>query len=202
MARKAAKASMPTSTPAISEARRRRSGGFTLIELAVVLLILAVLLSFVTPRLMTLGQARREASARRLATLLGYLHDEASLRGRTYRLTLDFDEGRYEVRTTAESRDPATDDDFVEEWGPLARDESLPEGVRIAAVETPTLLASSGTVDLFFHPESDEPGAKITLADEAGGSSLLVFDGVTGHVYIVDTAGTTPSPPTERRRGP
>jgi hypothetical protein len=39
--------------------------------------------------------------------------------------------------------------------------------------------------------------------DDAGGSSLLVFDGVTGHVYIVDAAGmtTAPSPP-ERRRGP
>lgn len=194
---------MLTSTHATSEARRGRSGGFTLIELAVVLLILAVLLSFVTPRLLALGQARREAAARRLATLLGYLHDEASLRGRTYRLTLDFDDSRYEVRALTPSTEPGTADEFVEEWGPLARDERLPDGVRITAVETPTAVASSGTVDLFFHPESDAPGAKITLADDADRTSVLVFDGVTGRVYIADAAGpASAAARPERRRGP
>jgi prepilin-type N-terminal cleavage/methylation domain-containing protein len=194
---------MPTSTRATSEPRRALSGGFTLIELAVVLLILAVLLSFVAPRLLALGQVRREAAARRLATLLGYLHDEASLRGRTYRLTLDFDDARYEVRAMAlptDSDAPKTADDFVEEWGPLARDESLPDGVRIAEVETPTALASSGTVDLFFHPESDAPGAKITLMDDADGVSVLVFDGVTGRVYVADTAAAATSSARMRQR--
>lgn len=190
---------MPTSTLAISEARRRRSGGFTLIELAVVLLILAVLLSFVTPRLLALGQVRREAAARRLATLLGYLYDEASLRGRTYRLTLDFDAGRYEVRAMTPSSESGVADEFVEEWGPLARDETLPEGVRIATIETPTALAASGTVDLFFHPESDVPGAKITLVDDADGTSVLVFDGVTGRVYIADAAGPGRAPARAQR---
>jgi len=193
---------MPTSTRAISDYHRRRSGGFTLIELAVVLVIVAVLLSFVTPRLLTLGQARREAAARRLASLLGYLHDEASLRGRTYRLTIDLDDGRYEVRTTTESKEPTDDDDFVEAWGPLTRDDTLPDGVRISSIETPTVLASSGTLDLFFHPESDEPGARITLVDEAARSSVLVFDGVTGQVYIVETANPVPASRSERRRIP
>jgi general secretion pathway protein H len=190
---------MPTSTLAISEARRRPSGGFTLIELAVVLLIVAIFLSFVTPRLLSLGQARREAAARRLATLLGYLYDEASLRGRTYRLTLDFDAGRYEVRAMTPSSEPGVADEFVEEWGPLARDETLPDGVRFAAIETPTALASSGTVDLFFHPESDVPGAKITLADDDDGTSVLVFDGVTGRVYIADTVSPASTPARAQR---
>jgi len=187
---------MPTSTRETSDARRRRHGGFTLIELAVVLLIVAILLSFVTPRLVALGQARREAAARRLATLLGYLYDEASLRGRTYRLTLDFTEGRYEVRALGPASEPGATGEYVEEWGPLARDETLPDGVRLAEVETPTALASSGTVDLYFHPDSDTPGAKITLVDEDLGASVLVFDGVTGRVYIADTAG----PATARSR--
>ena len=193
---------MPTSTRAISESRCGRSDGFTLIELAVVLVILAVLLSFVTPRLLALGQVRREAAAQRLATLLGYLYDEASLRGRTYRLTLDLDERGYEVRALAPSTQPRAADEYVEEWGPLARDESLPDGVRIEAIETPTALASSGTVDLFFYPESDTAGAKITLADDADGTSVLVFDGVTGRVYIANTAGSANAAARPEHRAP
>ena len=96
---------MPTSTRETSEARAARSRGFTLIELALVLVIVGILLSFVAPRLTALGQARREADARRLAALLGYLHDEATLRGRTFRLRVDLDEARYEV---AAAHDPAS----------------------------------------------------------------------------------------------
>jgi prepilin-type N-terminal cleavage/methylation domain-containing protein len=190
---------MPTSIRETSEARRSRSGGFTLIELAVVLLIVAVLLSFVTPRLLALGQARREAAARRLATLLGYLYDEASLRGRTYRLTLGLDDGRYEVRALAPASEQGAADEYVEEWGPLARDEMLPAGVRIAEVETPDAFASSGTVDLFFHPESDAPGARITLVDDADGSSLLVFDGVTGRVDVAEVTSPARAPARAQR---
>jgi hypothetical protein len=118
-------------------------------------------------------------------------------------LTLDFDAGRYEVRAMTPSNESGVADEFVEEWGPLARDETLPDGVRIATIETPTALAASGTVDLFFHPESDVPGAKITLVDDADGTSVLVFDGVTGRVYIADAAGPASAPaPAQRPRAP
>ena len=58
----------------------------------------------------------------------------------------------------------------------------------MGSVETATTFASSGVVDLFFHPESDSPGARITLVDEGGGASRLVMDGVTGRVDVDDRA--------------
>jgi len=180
---------MAISTRETSEPGHRRSRGFTLIELALVLVIIAIILSFVAPRLMELGQARREAEARRLAALLGYLHDEASLRGRTFRLRLDLAEARYEVAAAPPATAEADEESYVEEWTPLARSATLPNGVTVASVETATTFASSGVVDLFFHPESDSPGARITLVDERGGSSRLFLDGVTGRVDIDDDAG-------------
>jgi prepilin-type N-terminal cleavage/methylation domain-containing protein len=186
---------MPISTRDSSERRPRSARGFTLIELALVLVIVAILLSFVTPRLMELGQARRESDAHRLAALLGYLHDEASLRGRTFRLRLDLDEARYEVAAAppaSASANPEQGDaereEFVEEWAPLARSASLAAGVGLGSVETATTFASSGVVDLFFNPESDSPGARITLVDEHGHASRLVMDGVTGRVDVDDRA--------------
>ena len=179
---------MRISTRETSDRERSRRAGFTLIELALVLVIIAIILSFVAPRLMELGQAKREAEARRLAALLGYLHDEASLRGRTFRLRLDIDDARYEVAAAPPASKEADEESYAEEWAPLARSGSLASGVAVESVETATTFASSGVVDLFFHPESDSPGARITLVDQHGGSSRLVLDGVTGRVDVADVA--------------
>jgi prepilin-type N-terminal cleavage/methylation domain-containing protein len=180
---------MPISIRETSSRRPRRSTGFTLIELALVLVIIAIILSFVAPRLMELGQAKREAEARRLATLLGYLHDEASLRGRTFRLRLDLEQSRYDVAAAPPATAEGDEESYAEEWAPLARSAILPSGVELESVETATTYASSGVVDLFFHPESDSPGARITLIDGSGGSSRLFLDGVTGRVDIDDATG-------------
>ena len=157
------------------------------------LVILAILLSFVAPRLMELGQARRESEARRLAALLGYLHDEASLRGRTFRLRLHLDESRYEVGAAPAGVKERDDEAYEEEWAPLARSATLAGGVTVESVETATTFASSGVVDLFFHPEGDSPGTVIILADESDGSSRLSMDGVTGRVELDDPSSPRPS---------
>ena len=183
---------MPTSTRATSDRARAVVRGFTLIEVALVLLIVSILLSFLAPRLLELTHVRRETSAHRLAAVLGYLHDEASLRGRSYRLTIDLDRSTYEVRMV-----PAEDDDVEnvpDETLPLARDRVLPEGVRVDSIETPAAFATSGSVDLFFHPESDGASARVALIDDTGDRSIVAFDGVSGRVVVMDDATETDDP--------
>lgn len=179
-------ASMPTSIHATSNSGLRRGRGFTLIELALVLVILSVLLSFAAPRLLELTMVRREASAERLATLLGYLHDEASLRGETYRVTIDLDDATYRIRSVEPDPSSVETSEPVAPVTPLARDEILPEGVRVDSVETPDAFAQNGSIDLLFHPDGDAAAARITFIDESGGVSVLVLDGVTGRARVLD----------------
>src|SRR5438105_2523939 len=61
-------------------------GGFTLLELSVVLFIIGLLVTIALPRLGDLSGARLESSARRLAALVRYLGGEAAFSGRLYRL--------------------------------------------------------------------------------------------------------------------
>jgi prepilin-type N-terminal cleavage/methylation domain-containing protein len=184
---------MPTSTHANSDRAGLAARGFTLIEVALVLLILAILLSFVAPRLLVMTEVRRDASARRLAAILGYLHDEASLRGRQYRLTIDLDRSSYEVRAVpleGQGVDAEYDEDLS-----LARDGALPHDVRVESIETPTAFATSGRVDLIFRPESDGTSTRITLLDDAGQRSVLAFDGVTGRAVLLDRPSPSSVPP-------
>ena len=81
--------------------RRSRSSGFTLIELSLVIFVVGLLLVVAVPRLGSLGRARHYTSAKRLATLARYLHAEAALRNRVYRLNYDLDQRRHWVTVLA-----------------------------------------------------------------------------------------------------
>lgn len=58
----------------------RRQAGFTLVELAVVLLILSVALAILLPRLPRLTGTERTAAVRRLALTLRAVHEEAAVK--------------------------------------------------------------------------------------------------------------------------
>lgn len=82
---------MPTSTAG----KLNKEAGFTLIELAVVVLIIALLSSLTIPMVTGFGQDRLESSARRLAGSVKYLYNESALKKREYRLVFNLDEGTF-----------------------------------------------------------------------------------------------------------
>ena len=181
---------MRTSTRASSDARessnaRSRAAGFTLIELALVLSILSVVVSLAAPSLSVLGGARIDSEARRLAAVISYLHDEAALRGRVYRLTFDAAGARYGVDVAREDTGEFVPPTSEEGWDPYApASRTLAAGVRIAAVETATGTAAGAPASVFFLPEDARETFRVRLEGEAGAVRRLEADGVTGRVSI------------------
>jgi len=126
---------MPTSTAATSSERRLRgNAGFTLIELGLVLLIMAVFLVLVVPRFQDQSRAQLISQTRKLAAIFHYLQQEAILNGRVYRLNFDLDQQRYFI-TSADASDPQGG--FAEEKGLFTHDVALPSNVQISDVNVP-----------------------------------------------------------------
>ncbi len=72
-----------------------KNKGFTLVELAVVIVVLGIMLSLVIPRLGELGDANLKRSARHLTGMIRFLRDEAQARKNVYRLEFDINGGNY-----------------------------------------------------------------------------------------------------------
>jgi len=75
--------------------RGTRSAGYTLVELAMVLVILSVVIFVVTPKLgdFFLSQVRLETSARKISSAVKYAHKEAIVTGTWKVLSFDLTEG-------------------------------------------------------------------------------------------------------------
>jgi len=109
------------------------SRGFTLIELAVVLVILSVTAMLVMPRLFPGDDAALRSSARTLASTLRYLQDRAIATRSNFNLKFQFPDGAIAVNTVSDSGEEGATGD-----GAL-RERILADGVAVEDVVLTTL---------------------------------------------------------------
>jgi len=76
-------------------ARRPRERGFTLIEIIIVLAIVGLIMSLGVGALRSLARSDLRADATHLSGAMRFLFDRASTTGKTHRLVLDLEGGRY-----------------------------------------------------------------------------------------------------------
>ena len=166
----------------------RHERGFTLLEIAVTMMIVALILAVAVPRLPRIGRTDAEASADRLASTMSYLSDEASLRGRIYKLTVDLDTEDWTVASLAPFAAPSQDGTadpiaaFQEVTDdPLARSVALPDGVSFDAVVDQDGETSTGQLPIYFLPEGRTENLGVRLRDDDGGVLVTVrFDAARG----------------------
>jgi type II secretory pathway pseudopilin PulG len=143
---------------------RLGSGGFTLLEITLVLIILSVVFTLVIPRLRDPGRAELEAQSQHLVLTFRLLRSEAVLNGSAYQLNYDLDQQRYWVTPGDASVDLAQ---FAQDIGRLARGTRLEQPVSILDVVLPTLAGKveQGQIYTVFYPDGSVDPTVIHLAN-------------------------------------
>ncbi|WP_432821141.1 prepilin-type N-terminal cleavage/methylation domain-containing protein [Trichloromonas sp.] len=151
-----------------------RQTGFTLLELAVVVLLIALFTGLSIPLLGRLGVSGLDNSARRLAGTVKYLFNEAALSGRPYRLTYDLSKGSYRAARLE------TDGELTIEQG-LVREQRLKGSVRFRDLSVSGRGSfSSGEVSIDILPVGWMEETTIHLDDGADQVLTLRINPFTG----------------------
>ncbi|UWZ78519.1 pilus assembly FimT family protein [Geoalkalibacter halelectricus] len=153
--------------------------GFTLIELGIVVLILALMSVMTVPLLGRVGDADLKSAGRKLAGTVKYLYNEAALQGLTHRLTFDLD------ANDISSLRQETSGEWISLPGRRARAQ-LPGSVRISNVIVfGKGNFSSGTVSMDIYPVGWLEEAVLHLQD--GSRKMTVrFSPLTGTAEFFD----------------
>lgn len=141
--------------------------GFTLFEMLVVLVVLGLLLSIVTPRIGDGGQAlEARAATRQIAASLRQARSDAVLTNRAVRFTLDTDKNRYAI-------------------GPEGEWRNLPRSVAFEIETARSEITDEAVAAVRFFPDGSATGGRVTVRSEAGAYHVML-DWLTGSVTILD----------------
>ncbi|MBI3805070.1 MAG: prepilin-type N-terminal cleavage/methylation domain-containing protein [Nitrospirae bacterium] len=156
-----------------------QSKGFTLLELMLVVLIMAVVALFVFPRISSFGAGDLKWTARHFAGLIQYLAQESSTTKQTYRLYFNLENGAYWVGTLK------GDGEFVETTDPMTSRRILPREVSFVDVVTPQQgKVNQGEAFMQIYPVGLEK-AWIHLK-QGDRKWTLVVNPLTGRVKVYD----------------
>jgi prepilin-type N-terminal cleavage/methylation domain-containing protein len=157
--------------------------GFTLLELAVVLLIIGLVLAIAMPHFGAFQGAELRSEAHRLAARSHYLYEEAGAQKVLLRLNLDLNNSTYFVTRL----DPfAAEPSFRPESGPAGGLVTMPADVRLRDVWIEGGgLFRSGIVPCQFYPAGIVDAAVIHLFDRKGDVMTVGIDPFNGAVAII-----------------
>ena len=165
---------------------------FTIVEMVVVIVLVAVLAGMIAPRLGGAGQgAKLRASARRFFVTAQYARDFAATHRCDCRVVLDPAKGEYYLIYQPDpQRRPS---EFRRIRGGPGKGEQLGEGVRFGLVRSESPFRRDGAIrkdrGITFHPSGQSDAAVVQITDGRGTYSLLVFPS-RGQSKLVEKAVT------------
>jgi hypothetical protein len=135
------------------------------------------------PRLGAVRQIALESSARQLANRVRYLREEAALRGRWIRFSVDPVHGAYAPALLVETPQGVR---FVEDDQPLYRPVALPADIAIDLAGPGVVTTTEGLPATFFAPDGYAEPAVIRLDDGRGGWFSIVIEPAVTAPRLVD----------------
>jgi prepilin-type N-terminal cleavage/methylation domain-containing protein len=168
---------------AASDIQRPAPAGFTLVEIAVVLFLMALIAMLVMPYVGGFRTSQLKYEARRLAGRSSFLYDQAGTQKVVLRLTFNLDNSSYSVaRMDPHAPAPAFLPDLDNGAGPVI----LPPHVRIRDVSVANVgTVTRGTISCYFYPEGYVDATLVHLMDVNGTVMTLLLQPLTGRVAIL-----------------
>jgi len=159
--------------------------GFTLLELAVVLLLLTVLLGLVLPEASSLlTDSDLRTSSRRVAGAVAEARNEAMLGGRIWELAIDMESGAFWIAPVGDAAEGGTPAD-AGKAGPRKR--TLAGEVRFLDVmKGQDETQNTGRVGIRFHPKGLVEPAVIHLGGRGNRVQTLSIKLFSGRLSIQD----------------
>src|SRR4051812_28605578 len=173
----------------------RRRGGFTLIELVLVMLLLCIILGMAVPQLRGFmsGSAARD-SATQVIALAQYARAKAAANSVNYRLTFDPQNGEYWL--SAGSVDGTGE--FTRLSNDFGQTFKLPEGMKVSLEPAPTGSTTSRGVtntrstgssnDIEFHPDGTSDAVLIRLTESFNNIETLIAAPAPTEPFRITTA--------------
>ncbi|HEY4484734.1 MAG TPA: prepilin-type N-terminal cleavage/methylation domain-containing protein [Nitrospiria bacterium] len=154
--------------------------GFTFIELAVVLLILAMVSALAFPLIYKMSADDLKSSSRHLIRTIRYLNDRAATTKKLYRLNYQIDRGEYWV---TEQTGPGL---FAASETVVFRRGALPRSVRFVDVVALNQKTALGEGHTDFYPVGRIDKTLIHLKDKNDRELTLIINPVTGRVKVYE----------------
>jgi len=165
-----------------------RAGGFTLLELLVVLGIIAIVSAMVVPRFGgALHGAAHKTAAKKIAATLRYARSRAVAEGVSYTVNFDLDNSVLSVGSdgSVSGDDDARDDDVKTS---SAKTYVLPAGVSFAKItQHDADDIDEGVARVNFYPSGASSGGEIWIQGEEENYYVLTIDFITGVVHMERT---------------
>ena len=165
-----------------------RAGGFTLIELTLVILVIGIVSALVLPRfgsLLDRQQMRRTVNVVR--GMVRQLHAKAALTKRVYRLTFDLDAQQLTVCHLQSLPSTGSEDSTcVAEPSREMRGYAMPDAVEILDVVSPEgKKVSEGVAMTHFHPTGQAEPSVVHLQTPDETHVTLFIEALAGRVKVV-----------------
>jgi len=163
----------------------KRTAGFTLLEILVVLIIIGTVVGIAIPRLNDVFEVDLKSTIRKFAGTAQFCFNESVIRQTPIRLNLSFDSQEYYLSYLATN---GSTGEFVELPSTFVDHEQMPDGVFFLDVATPHNpdKTSVGEEFVIFYPTGYVEPAVVHISTRDGRVWTLLFKSMTGKVVVYD----------------